>query len=450
MNYFLFHHYSLISKSCSILSFVLLSAFGFNANAQWVSTYAGTGVSGSANGTTSTCQFAGPEQMAYDSNGNLYVADHQNNVVKKINPSGIVTTFAGTGVAGFVDGDVSIAQLNNPIGLAIDAMDNVYIADNGNFVIRKVDTDGNVSTYAGTGTEGYVDGDLATAQFAAINYMCFDDSMNLYVADPANNCIRMIDTLQNVTTFSGGQGMGFDDGSATTATFNGPMSIAFNSHRQSFYVSDQSNSAIRKLSMNGDVTTIAGTGTAGHANGSGNIAMFDFPKGLTTDSIGNIYVAGRLDFCIRKIDTLYNVTTVAGVPYEAGYDDNIEGEFATFGRPISVVMNGDNEVLISDWSNHVIRKLDLTNSTGINDRSAQFHAVKVYPNPSRGLFSVMFEEVQTELSYRVLTITGRVILSSSVNNATRFELELNEAPGVYLLELTDSSNNSSVLKLIKE
>ena len=161
--------------------------------------------------------------------------------------NGDVTTIAGTGTAGHADGNGNVAMFDFPKGLTTDSIGNIYVADNGNFAIRKVDTNGNVSTYAGTGTEGYVDGDLSTAQFAAIYYMCFDDSMNLYVADPSNYAIRKIDTLQNVTTFAGGQGMGFDDGSATTASFNGPMSIAFNSHRLSVFVVDQGNSAIRKL-----------------------------------------------------------------------------------------------------------------------------------------------------------------------------------------------------------
>lgn len=418
--------------------------------AQNVTTYAGTlGVQGLVNGYKDTCQFAGAEQMAFDSHGNLFIADFQNSVIRKIDTAGNVSTFAGTaGATGFVNGYKDTCKFGLPIGIAVDKFDNIYVADNSNNAIRKIDTAGNVTTFAG-GSQGYTNGSGSIAQFRNPVYICFDDSMNLYVTDNQNHAIRRIDSAGNVTTFAGAGFAGWADGNGENAYFSRPFAITYNSLLQTFYVVDRGFCFIRKITLTGDVTTIAGTGFCGFNNGAGDTAMFDEPKGIATDSIGNIYIAGRLDHTIRKIDLLNNVSTFAGVPNTSGYQDG-PAATAMFNRPISVTVGPKNQLFISDAYNYLIRKINLNLSKDDVPFIPGALAFSVYPNPSSNLIQIEGLTTNKRSILEIYNPVGQKILSKKISDTSDLRLDIQDLmPGVYFIKIM-SGNSQGVVRFIKQ
>ena len=434
----------------TIAAIVLIS---ISLQAQTVSKFAGTGVSGFLDGTIKTAQFAGIEQMAYDKKGNLLVCDALNNRIRKIDTEGNVTTFAGSGTPGFVNGDIATAQFNHPLGIAVDNFNNVYVADNLNFAVRKIDAFGNVTTYAGSGERGFRNGNSSSAQFDYLNYMCFDNSMNLFVADPGNNVIRKIDPNGNVKTFVGSGTPGFIDGPGESAEFSTPIAIAYDNINDVFYISDQGNSAIRKALPDGTITTYAGTGKIGHLDGSGLNAQFYFPKGLATDYWGNVYVAGRFDYTIRKIDTQGNVSTIAGIPHMSG---NINGAFATakFGKPINVMMGLDGNLLVTDWANNVLRKVELPVAASVNNISNSDYAIQISPNPFSNFTTIKVTgntKVAEPLSFFMYDLAGKAINVKSTVSGQQVIVDRGDlANGIYFYKLVQVNKTIGSGKLIVE
>jgi sugar lactone lactonase YvrE len=283
-----------------------------------VTTLAGGGdytTSGSADGTGTAASFNYPEGIAVDASGNRYVADSVNNTIRKVTTEGVVTTFAGTaGSFGSVDGTGTVASFWSPEGIAVDASGNVYVADTYNSTIRKITSEGDVTTFAGTaGKQGHSDGTGSAASFVLPEGIAVDASGNLYVADTYCT-IRMITSAGMVTTLAGTAGTyGSSDGTASAANFNSPTGIAVDASGN-IYVADTNNSTIRKITPEGVVTTLAGTaGTSGYADGTGTAALFNKPQGITVDTSGNIYVADMDNNVIRKITSEGVVTTIIGV-----------------------------------------------------------------------------------------------------------------------------------------
>ena len=258
-----------------------------------VTTFAGSTI-GNANGTGTSAQFNYPEGVAVDATGNIYVVDSENHSIRKITPAGVVSTLAGS-TAGFADGQGAAAQFNFPIGVTVDAGGNVYVADTENYKIRKITPAGVVTTLAGS-TQGFTDGASTNAQFNSPTGIAIDAVGNLYVTD--NYKIRKISPAGVVSTLAGSSTAGYADGKGTDARFTNPYGIAIDSNNI-LYVSDSDNDRIRKITADGTVTTIAG-GTQGYADGSGNFAQFNYPKGIAVAS-GTIYVADEANNKIRKI-----------------------------------------------------------------------------------------------------------------------------------------------------
>jgi sugar lactone lactonase YvrE len=266
-----------------------------------VTTIAGTGTAGLVNGPVTSAEFNGTANIAFDASGNLFVSDEENNVIREITTAGIVSTFAGTGVAGYLDGPAGTAQLNHPEGIVIDASGNLYVADLENNVIRKINiATAIVSTFAGTGAAGLTNGAAASATFSEPYGMALDASGNLYVTDVLNNCIRKIDVSSGtVSTYAGTGAKGFTNGTASSATFYQPLGCTFDSG-DNLYVSDTYNNVIRKITAAGTVSTFAGTGASGAADGSAAAATFNFPIGIVVYG-SSIYVADTHNNTIRKI-----------------------------------------------------------------------------------------------------------------------------------------------------
>jgi len=262
-----------------------------------VTTLAGSGTSGNANGTGVAAQFNFPYDVAIDASGNVYVTDYMNDRIRKITPAGVVTTFAG-GSEGFADGTGAAAQFNGPIGIALDASGNLFVADYWNNRIRKITSAGVVTTFAGS-TEGSDDGTGTAAKFNLPCGIAVDASGNMYVADRGNNRIRKITSSGVVTTLAGST-KGFADGTGTAAKFDSPAGIAVDASGN-VYVGDEFNHRIRKITSTGVVSTFVGNGTVGFTDGAGATVQFQNPFGVTLDASGNLYVGDTYNHSIRKI-----------------------------------------------------------------------------------------------------------------------------------------------------
>jgi len=275
-----------------------------------VTTFAGkAGITGSANGMDTLAAFNKPFGVAVDASGNVYVADAGNNSIRAISPAGLVSTFAGTGIPGFTNG-ADTATFNSPLGVAVDGGGNVYVADYENDLIRKITPAGVVSMLAGTGATGADNGTATTATFDLPEGVAVDAGGNVYVADNGNNLIRKITPDGTVSTLAGSGSVGSANGTGTAASFNSPFGIAVDA-TGNVYVADAGNNLIRKITPAGVVSTFAGSGKKGTGNATGAAASFNTPSGVAVDASGNVYVADENNNLIRKITNAGLVTTIA-------------------------------------------------------------------------------------------------------------------------------------------
>lgn len=322
-----------------------------------VTTLAGLDTYGFKDGPGKTAKFFNPNGLSVDSLGNVYVADLSNHRIRKIDPTGNTTTVAGNGTPGHTNGIGSTTQFSHPWGVAIDSFDRIYVADSSNHRIRRMTLPGVVTTLAGSGERGFKNGIGQSAKFYYVGGLAVDAAGNVYVADRGNHRIRKVDSTGKVTTFAGSGVKGYKDGLRTTAQFHSPEDIAFDSSGN-LYVSDFHNNRIRKIDPSGNVTTIAGNGNYGYKNGVGIKAEFNRPEGIAVDKKGNIYVVDRFNQRIRKIDPTGKVTTFAGSG-SVGYKDG-KGILAEFNYPIGIAIDRNNNVYVTDYDNHRIRKIDPT------------------------------------------------------------------------------------------
>ncbi len=325
-----------------------------------VTTLAGTaGVTGHADGTGAAASFNYPSDIDVDSSGNLYVADTSNNTIRKVSPGGVVTTLAGTaGVTGHADGTGAAASFNGPDSIAVDQAGNLYVADSNNNTIRKVTAAGVVTTFVGMpGVAGHADGTGTAASFNNPNGVTRDSAGNLYVADTNSNTVRKVSPAGVVTTLAGSPEVyGSADGTGTAATFGGATGLVLDSSGNA-YVTERGNATIRKVTAAGVVTTIAGTaGVRGHTDGTGAAASFDYPQGITIDSSGNLYVADTNNHVIRKVSPGGVVTTLAGMPGVTGHADGA-GAVARFNYPVGIAIDSAGNLYVGDSHNNTIRKV---------------------------------------------------------------------------------------------
>jgi sugar lactone lactonase YvrE len=271
-----------------------------------VTTFAGAyGSPGTTNASTPlAARFTAAQGMAMDSAGNLYVAEWDRCDVRKITPAGVVTTLAGSGVIGSADGTGTAASFSNFFGIAVDPSGNVYVADRGNHTIRKITPAGVVTTLAGTaGQSGTANGLGAAARFNGPDGIVYAPNGNLYLTESASRQIRMI-TLSGMVSTAAGTGLsGTADGAASVATFNYPFGITSDTEGN-LIVGDFTNHTIRRLTFSGVVSTIGGAaGVFASTDGVGTAARFSSPRDVAFDSAGAVYVT---DF--------YNSTSSCAVP----------------------------------------------------------------------------------------------------------------------------------------
>lgn len=337
-----------------------------------VTTFAGeAGNAGSADGTGSVARFNCPCAVAVDGGRNLYVTDQLNHTLRKVTPLADVTTLAGLGASpGSADGNGAAARFNEPAGVAVGASGNVWVGDAGNHTLRLVTLAGDVSTFAGSAPGfGSADGAAETARFYYPGDVAADGAGNIYVADQQNQTIRKITPAGNVTTLAGQAGTpGSADGVGNLALFNTPTGVAVDA-AGNVYVADYRNETIRQIAPDGTVTTLAGlTGNAGSADGIADAARFSSPQGVAVDGSGNLYVADRFNYAIRKIAPGAVVSTLAGLAGNPGSADG-NGSAARFNHPVAVDVDGAGNVYVADSANHTLRKItpagDVTTLAGL-------------------------------------------------------------------------------------
>lgn len=306
-----------------------------------VSTFAGSGNAAAADGNGTAASFNSPVGLAWDRNGNLLVADQDNSLIRQITPAGDVTTFAGAGKAGMKNATNKLnAQFNHPEGLAVDAAGNVFVADRDNHRIRKIDTTGAVTTFAGSGSAKLADGKGTAASFNEPTSLLFDDAGNLVVDDSHNHCLRKIAPDGTVTTFVGNGTAGSVDGTGAAARFKHPTAICRDAAGVIFaveevsgqvrrigtdgavttlpgtfdlptgvavdgagkvYVAEHGGNTIRVIGTDGGASVLAGSGAADYADGTGTAAALDSPQGLLLDAQNRLYVADEHNNRIRRI-----------------------------------------------------------------------------------------------------------------------------------------------------
>ena len=301
---------------------------------------------------------------AFDSAGNLYVADLSNNRIRKVDTNGVITTVAGNGIYDYSGdgGAATNASLKNPIGVALDAWGNLFIADQNNFRIRKVDTSGVITTVAGTGSIGFSgDGGSATnAKLSSVTGVAVDAFGNCFISDSLNNRIRKIDTNDIISTVVGTGSLGFsgDGGAATNATIFSPQAIAFDSVGDIFIV-DSGNQRIHRLNTNGVISTVAGNGSPAFSGdgGAATNANLRSPQAIGVDSTGNVFIADSQNYRVRKVGINGIITTVAGNGILGFAGDGSSANNASLSSPRGLTMDGLGNVFISDTFNNRIRKL---------------------------------------------------------------------------------------------
>ncbi len=327
--------------------------------------FAGSGNYGMASnsGPAATAVFKQPSGVAVDAAGNLYVADAESRVIRRINGTSVFT-FAGTGAKGSGgDGGLAIsASFNNPTGLALDSSGNLYIADTNNNRIRKI-VGSTISTIAGNGVAGF-SGDGGTATSASLNHptaIAIDGAGNIYIADTGNNRIRKI-VGTTISTFAGSGIAGFsgDNAAATSANLNLPSGVAVSSDGNTLYIADTGNNRVRKVAA-GTITTFAGNGTAGFG-GDGSTAdqaALNAPRGLALDANGNLLIADSDNERLRRVKVSDNkISTIAGTGMAGNTGDGSSAINATLDTPIALAFHSaTGNLYVADTGNLRFRQL---------------------------------------------------------------------------------------------
>lgn len=413
-------------------------------NAQLVTTFAGnTFGTGYTNDTGLAASFNWPISLAFDKQHNIYVADADNNVIRKIIMPNTVTTFAGSGATGITNDTGIAASFNHPLCVAVDTAGDVYVSDSKNNMIRKITPSGLVSLFAGSGLTGSVNGAAANATFNYPNGIATDKNGNIYVADSRNNMIRKISHSDTVSTVAGSTNAGSNDDTGVAAGFNYPTGIAVDSNGNLF-VADENNNLIRKITPAGVVTTFAGSGIAGYNDDTGRAAAFNAPYGITIDKAGNLYVAEIGNNTIRAITPSKKVTTIAGIAGVTGSDDGLK-DVATFYNPTGVLPDNNGNLFVADWNNNEIRKIIL-GYTGIFTPRPN-NTILISPNPAHDVLNIPTQPNDKVIIYNLM---GAEVYRGFATNTSTLVPVNNFCSGTYSVQVTGRSGNIKSGKFVKE
>lgn len=331
--------------------------------------------------------FNSPAGIAIDAAGNLYVADYGNNLIRKITPAGVVSTLAGSGYQGKIDETGNLASFDGPKGIAADAQGNLFVADAGNNRIRKITSAGVVSTIAGSDSTGVLNGIGINATFFGPEGLTVDASDNVYVADAGNDQIRLVTAAGVVTTFA--TNVTSSTGTLAPNSFNNPTGVALDG-AGNVYVANYLSNNILLVNPSGNVSLFAGIDTiSGAKNGPANSATFYFPNSVAIDGTGNVYVSDGVNNLIRKITPGGMVSTLAGSGFAGAVDST--GTAASFSGPAGLAVDASGNVYVADSNNNLIRKITpagvVTTIAG-NGQSGAKNGVAVAYRNRRGILNV--------------------------------------------------------------
>ena len=439
----------------------------FNSQAQIIKTVAGNGTAGYSGdgGSATSAQLNGPNGVAVDAIGNLFIADFENSVIRKVSISGVITTVAGKGTPRYSGdgGSATSAELNTPNGVTVDTSGNLFIADWGNNRIRKVNTSGVITTVAGNGTKGH-SGDGGSATAAELSWpsgVAVDASGNIFIADQTNHKIRMVNTSGVITTVAGnGYGSGSNYGgysgdgdSATAAELNNPVGVAVDTSGNLF-IADMGNNRIRKVSSSGIISTVAGNGSKGNGGdgGSATAAKLNSPTSVVVDANGNLFIADRFNYRIRKVSTKGIITTIAGNGIYGYNGDGGSATSAELFNPHGVAMDASGNLFIADETNQRIRKVTVgTFPVTIKNYELRITNEKQVLNSwaAKNEINVSHYNIQISTNKNDFKTVGSVKAIGSESNSYSFT-DNNPAYGTnyYRLESVDKDGGSNFSKVV--
>ena len=440
----------------NVIGLIFLVCSLFVSKAQVIFTIAGKGAAGFSGdgGPALMAEFQGLKGLASDPAGNIYIADVYNHRIRKVNISGIISTFAGNGALGFSGdgGAATLADLNYPVGVATDGSGNVFIADEGNGRIRKVDVNGIISTVAGTGNTYGGDGGPATSAGIGIpESVCLDGSGNMFIGD-WNGRVRKVNTSGIITTVAGGGTPGFigDGGPATLAELKSVSGVAVD-NAGNLYISDEVDRRVRKVNASGIISTFAGDGTSGFSgdNGSATLAKLQGPKAVSTDASGNIYISDYANMRVRKVNSAGIITTFAGGGTVFPGDGNLATNVQIAG-PQGTAIDGSGNIYITDYVYRCVRKVCNSNCiTGIQllETANKF---RIYPNPNNGIFILELDrEIENGLITLINSVGQKVFEQNAVPGANKIQIS-GLANGLYYCILKNDLRCVSTSKLTIE
>ncbi len=356
---------------------LLVFIFSFSASAQLITTVAGNGILGySGDGADArSAEVYNPYYTTTDDSGNIYIADSYNNLIRKVNALGIISTYVSNyygwlGLGGGFAGDggpATAARLNFPVSVAVDHFGNLFISDQVNYRIRKVTASGIITTIAGTGSVGFSGegGPATAARISSAQGMCVDDTGNLFFADRNNHRIRKVSVSGIITTVAGTGVGGYsgDGGPATAAQFGSPCDVAID-RVGNLYVADEMNNCIRKINTTGVISRFAGNHLIGYTGDGGpaTLAQLHWPVGVAVDKssgpgAGSVYIADCNNHRVRVVNTSGIISTVAGTGFPGYNGDDILAVTAQLYSPYNVAVSGTGAVYITDAGNTRIRKI---------------------------------------------------------------------------------------------
>ena len=436
-----------------------------------ISTVAGNGTSGfSGNGGQAiSAQLQHPFDVAFDSSGDMFIADSANHVVREVTPSGIISTYAGNGTSGNTGdgGPATSAEFEQPVALAFNAAGDLFISDLGASVIREVSPSGVISTAVGTGAFGYSgDGGPATSATLGEPYgIAFNAAGDLFIADSDNYVVREVNTSGVISTVAGNHTYGYsgNGGPATSAELSYPNDIAFNASGDMF-IADESNNVIREVNLAGVISTVAGNTTAGNTGDGGPAltAELHSPTSVAFDAYGNMFITDSGNNDVREVNTLGVISTLVGTG-TSGYTGNGGPAVdATLNIPQLLTIDSHGNLLIADYGNNAIREVAATPPVTYTvtqapvSGSPSLVGLSRYPvHNNRTLVSLFFDqtlnpaEALWKHNYQLHTKAGSKIkisyiyLDPSTDTVTLLPHHRLALRSTYTIKLLGSSSHSS-------
>jgi hypothetical protein len=447
-------------------SLCLLIAAGA-VKAQTISTLAGTGVSGFSGdgGQATAAQIAEPGSVAVDNLGNVYIGDYGNKCVRKIDMgSGIISTVAGIpGQSGFSGdgGPATAAELDLITGIAIDKNNNLYIADDNAQVVRKVDNSGIITTIGGIGNVNGYTGDGGPGTAAEMNYptgVGVDNAGNVYEADQGNNVIRMIAPNGIITTFAGNGTSGYsgNGGQATAAELNSVVGVTADDYGN-VYISDGSNAVIRVINTSGVISTIIGNGTSGYSGDGGQATTAQIAgsggnmSNLAYDSVGNqhMFIPDLYNYVVRQYDMVTGIITTCAGNHSSGYSgDGGPATAAEMAATFGTALDLTGDLFIADFGNSVIREVKGIAPLGIKNNIHVNPSVAIYPNPAKNNVFVNMLSISSKVTLELYNEMGSQVMNETVTGNQVLNLPVSDlASGLYLLKVTPANGQPIIKKI---